>query len=401
MKVLHKISILGICFFLLIFQSCRKNYTFDEIDKNTNSFDLDGTFAAPGINSSLKLESLIPDTEQSELWLEIDNNNLIHIKMFYDNYIEYSITEFISGLYPFPIPSTQDVTIADKSIATSPIEMDAYNSMINGTIRFKSPTVKLSFENSIPLSIDMDINSLSFYDESDVVISQITNIQHTITRPEASETVSNSEFILDETSAPGIGAIFSDIPSYAGFDIDFEIATQKPSKDIQGTEDVKVDVEVDLPLEVDMTNLVMGDTVNLDFSKDIYDNVEEVQLKIIIDNGFPLTTDLQLYFASVDGNDIAQTVLDSVFVTGPLTIDGAITDSSGDVQSTTATIATAMLTGDQIKTLRAAESKKMIITGILNTPDATASGGFVNIRSDLEIGLKVGILIRYSESFGK
>ncbi len=407
MKNLHIISLSGALFiflFLLIFQSCRRNFSFEEIDKNTNSIELDGIVAAPLVNSTLSLSSLIPDTEQSELWIEVDSDSLIHIKMFYDNYIEYNVTDFFPETPPiivYPIPANEDITAADRTINTNTVQMDAYNSMMSGDIRFKNPTIKLIFDNSIPLFIDMNINSLSFYDENDVIISQITNIQHTITRSEATETVAVSEFMLDETSAPGMGNIFSNIPSYAEFDIDFAVTTQKPSKDIQGTEGVVVDIEVDLPMEVDMNNLVLGDTINFDWTNELYEKVNEVTFKIDIDNGFPLEAELQIYFADVDGNDNMNTILDSVFVDTPYIISGAVTNSYGDVESSVSTSVSITLTKEKVDALRNGASKKMLITGKLNTSDAPASGGFVNIKSDLEITLKIGAKLNYSESVGK
>ena len=62
---------------IIIFQSCRSNFEFEEIDNFDDSVSIEGIFAAPIINTKLRLFDFVPDGEDSSLWVEVDENDLM------------------------------------------------------------------------------------------------------------------------------------------------------------------------------------------------------------------------------------------------------------------------------------------------------------------------------------
>ena len=83
MKNIQNVSVLVILL-LVIFSACRKNFDIDEINKFSDSIAIDGSVAAPLINAHLSLNDFNIEQGDDQMWFEIDENNLIHVRMKFD-----------------------------------------------------------------------------------------------------------------------------------------------------------------------------------------------------------------------------------------------------------------------------------------------------------------------------
>jgi hypothetical protein len=89
----------------------------------------------------------------------------------------------------------------------------------------------------------------------------------------------------------------------------------------------KINMEVELPLYGRASGFVTRDTINLDLSS--YDEVDNAEFKLVVDNAIPLEVAIQGYF--LDANNV---IVDSL-LTGPQTlVPGAPVDANGAATGT-------------------------------------------------------------------
>ncbi|MEA3452668.1 MAG: hypothetical protein U9Q83_12315, partial [Bacteroidota bacterium] len=74
---------------------------FPETNIESAEIIIDGQIAVPILNSSLRLTNLLPSMNDSTFWLEVDNDDLIHLRMYHKDLFNITPDEMnITG--PFP-----------------------------------------------------------------------------------------------------------------------------------------------------------------------------------------------------------------------------------------------------------------------------------------------------------
>lgn len=92
-----------------------------------------------------------------------------------------------------------------------------------------------------------------------------------------------------------------------------------------------IDIEASIPIYGTAKGFTFEKTYDLDFSE--FDDFEEVGLKVVAENGFPIDVDIQIYFLDTD-----EMIVDSLYTPERMPLFmAAATDSDGTVTSPTAT----------------------------------------------------------------
>ncbi len=122
---------------------------------------------------------------------------------------------------------------------------------------------------------------------------------------------------IDEVLGAGPVAIYYDFDAVANPDNNAAIRGF-----MTDSSEMTVQVEVELPMYGSASGFEARDTFGINF--ETYENYDDVEFKIISENGIPLDVGLQLFFADANG-----TVLDSLFTPNVVLLEAAPVDGAG------------------------------------------------------------------------
>ena len=146
---------------------------------------------------------------------------------------------------------------------------------------------------------------------------------------------------------------------------------------IEDSSRFKVDVDINLPLEGTLKNLVFQDTIMFKFQE--VEELQSLNLKLFFKNGFPIETKVQVYFADTMGY-----VLDSLLQDDIILASG-IVGNNGRV--TTASEKTTEINYPEQKILNLKKVRKIYVKGTTSTFQNGSKN--VKIYSDYRLDLKI------------
>ncbi len=191
------------------------------------------------------------------------------------------------------------------------------------------------------------------------------------------------EIVLD-TATSNIDDMISALPHHITFGAEFETVPGDPYNLPAGSVN-KLRVEVNVPLELSLSNVLLTDT--MDFDLDVNTDsvkINSLSINFAALNGFPLGMNTQIYFA--DENYI---IIDSLFIDGRLDLVPA-TVSNGIVDHSVKTTKTINLSADRMD--KVLEAKYLIPHILFRTTDVE-NDVEVKLYSDYEFGLNLSALI--------
>jgi len=404
---IHGLIILGI---LLSISSCRKEFTLDEFDKLKNDeLQFEGSFAIPIVNTELTLGNFIPANDSS-LWAEIDENNLIHLRMYYEDLILFRMDEIYSDISPLSYPVNSGATIPahTHSVPTDTSKMKVYDKMLAGRLYFDNPSITFFIENEIPIVTFFKMDTLTFHNYDTLAISHTDHTEYSIPAPSIENTHADTTIIIDTVAIPELAEVFSPVPRFVSFYMSAGSHNDQTLPfGVTGEEELSVDVDIDLPLDARLDTIVMADTINFDLSTDFYDQIKAITLKIKFDNGFPIDGYSQIYFVdSTDQGGIGNYV-DSVFTDishDDITEDGwhlspAVTDAQGIVTFSTESDIYIYIDQERFNFLKESHVSKIVITGKLNSYNSH-TGLYVKILGDYKMGVQIAAKADFEASSG-
>jgi hypothetical protein len=271
---------------------------------------------------------------------------------------------------------------------------------LSGSIYLADPSITLSYTNSIGIPFVLDIDAKGIKDGEVTPLDYAPFAMNYPTDTENRE-VSGS-MVIDNTNS-AIADIISSIPDklIMGGSVLMYPDGYPGSRDSYVFGDSKIEGELtfDLPLEFRINNLQFTDTLDNFFNnKDdqgdefnpendqeddssIADILENVSLKLTVDNGFPLglAASIVLY-DSINSNNLYTLDL-------PDLIEPAPVDANGKVTSVNTSVSTVELDDQFFE--EAKEAHKIIIQFTLNTTGTDN----VKIYSDYSIGFKATVLV--------
>ena len=221
--------------------------------------------------------------------------------------------EYIQGFFPF----------SSREVAGSFIPINLYDHWIGGTMDFVEPNIDFKIENSFGFAVGADFKEMSIENlsgEKFELESSLLDEGIVFDFPGFDEIgdvkFTNFNFNKDNSN---FKLIFNDRVKQFNYVIN-AIANPEDDPDFLGfmrsDSYYAVALKVDVPMHLAINNLQLVDTldVNLDFGKDYFDTA---QIKLILENNFPIDVTTQLYL--LDANNI---VIDSLFQDGEIFLKG-------------------------------------------------------------------------------
>ncbi|MCF8327250.1 MAG: hypothetical protein K9I29_03065 [Bacteroidales bacterium] len=287
----------------------------------------------------------------------------------------------------------------DIDMDSDSVELDFFKNDDYGNISIKDPTVRLRFYNSFGMPIEGVFNTIkSFKPGDEVELTQPSGA------PLANVLIGNpgltqmgdvviTDYVLNSNNS-NIEDVFNINPHYLIYDV---TGVGNPGGNtynfIMDTSSLKVEAEVELPFFGSVENLVLRDTVDFNLGEDAEDfgELQSADMQILIDNGFPIEADIQVYFA--DSNSV---VLDSLFEDGNI-ISGSPPGSPPSYKSTESVSKRSYITKEKGSIDNIVDARKAIIKATLSTTNSGSSS--VKIYSDYNIGLKLGVRTKFETDF--
>ncbi len=262
----------------------------------------------------------------------------------------------------------------------------------SGGLAFEDPKVRVLVENSFGFPVRSIFNKMQvvtttgdLLDMESVVIDNNVDFAY----PELDEMgeVKVTEFSFTKDNS-NIVDLFKEKVRRVTYDID---AGANPDMDESITGFVndesffRVSVDVELPLNGSVNNLVLQDTLDLDLSDLDLDDANSAEFKNVIANNFPADITLQSYLYTESG-----VLIDSLFQTR-LAMPGAPVDvNTGIANATDEIISYEDFDGERLQNIK--KTKKMLINVKINTNQV--SDGPLWIYNDYGIKFKVGAKVK-------
>ncbi len=378
--ILFKIFALFLLMFLI--NSCKDNFDF-----NIENIKTEGTitpkYAVPLIDASFTLEGLLPDDEDLNRYLIIDPDTKFITIAYDDEVAEYSIEEYMDGA-PLSGPSLPYI---QYTIDPQVIDLNFNTLLGDGSVYFANPSMTLFVTNYWDIPSRFRFIDFYYFEEENSVGIPVTGSAVTdwtdIATPASFGDSIIQEIVLD-TATSNIDDMISALPHHITFGAEFETVPGDPYNLPAGSVN-KLRVEVNVPLELSLSNVLLTDT--MDFDLDVNTDstkINSLSINFAALNGFPLGMNTQIYFA--DENYI---IIDSLFIDGRLDLIPA-TVSNGVVDQSVNTSKTINISADRMD--KVLEAKYLIPHILFRTTDVE-NDVEVKLYSDYEFGLNLSALI--------
>lgn len=302
---------------------------------------------------------------------------LDQVFMYFD-LIKFSYAEGYLGYHEFPI----DGDIIDVSL---------FDKWLSGSFDFENPKITLSVDNAFGIPVRSKVNKM-----------ELTSI--------TGKTVSlQSPFVTSgiDFEYPGFNEIGKIKTTYFDFNRDNsnirEIFNEKtktisynisalvnPARDtsiqgfITGDSYFVVNVAAEIPLHGSVNQLVVTDTLDIDFGS--LDQVSSAEFKAITSNDFPADIRVQAYFIDNQGNRVEQ-----LFDNEGIVLNAATLKSNGKTNPGVEKID--FIKFDKTRITNVLNSKKMVVFGYINTTDSDQKRSLW-IYDNYGIGLKLGAILK-------
>jgi hypothetical protein len=265
----------------------------------------------------------------------------------------------------------------------------------NSSFQFTDPKLKMTTYNSFGVPITAQLSQLSAKNRGGISDSLVNTFPFNVPMSFPLLTQEGQSAIADTTldkSNSNIVNVLNGTPEYLiyAYSAQTNSVSASPTNFILDTSKFRLDLEVELPLEGQISNFTMVDTEKFSIDKSIIDNLSSGIIHISISNGFPLDVKMQIYFT-----DSAQVILDSLFDTDQLIIASGITNSNGRV--TTPRIQPTLVSIDHDRLTKLTTAKKIVIRATVSTENSGATP--VKIYSDYKLDVNLGLQVQIKAAF--
>lgn len=310
-----------------------------------------------------------------------------------------------------PIPATQidvDMGFNDLEfeeiygdIGTQTISTDkdsilirVFQSALNGTFHLTNPKIRVNVTNTFGFANNIDFTKLETitYQSDPPVAVQIQYNNQTapfdfvdVAASTTAPVVETKE--IDKTNSDII-TIMEPTPKYVHHQVQITSTSAGSSTTYPFIKDdsyLKVETEVELPLEGYSGGWLLQDTVEFSFGDNNLDEIEQVLLRTTIGNRFPVDASLKLTLLDSNYNYMAVLLEDDKNL-----IESAQVDSDGKVIAPTETVTDLIINDENSEHLF--NAKYVIVTATANTTDYSNQKQ-VKIYEDYTMRVQIGIMV--------
>lgn len=386
-----------------IFDACRKpDDMFTEIDKTEFSENFEGSFAAPLIDTEISLLKFIPDDESSNFWIEVDEQNLIHLRMTGENLAAHPVSDIYPD-YLYPLASGTEIQVDSFEVVAEMTELEFNNELFDGNVYLADPRIKILLNNEIPIVTYYRLDTLEMRDSEDNPILYNEYENYLISAPENIGETAEDSILIDKNRVPNLPDAFFPVPSYLKLHVTIgNPSVQNLPYDLTGDESISLNADIDIPTDLRIENLQVKDTMNFMDLNDT-EGLESLSLKIKFNNGLPLGALTQIYITDSIQSGGAGTVIDSLFTDTDregITNEGwllesAQTDSEGIVTTGADNFMLITLDKERINKLKEQNASKIIVSTKINSYNSEA-GSYVKLLASYKLGLKIAVKLDFA-----
>ncbi len=244
------------------------------------------------------------------------------------------------------------------------IDFDLFDK-ITGDFRLTNPSIRLFYENSLGVPINIKFNLLGSSSDGAKSVS-LFSADHpgfAIEHPEEPFFTASGEMVVNRETSEIVEFIAlppSEIGLEAGGSVNPAGKTGTPNF-LTSQSRMTMGMEMELPLEMQLTNLCLTDTIEIDFDPDDIDMIEKLVMDLDVTNKFPVGVSLELsLYDSITG--LALHRFDDVVL-----LEAAGVDEDGIVVpgEEAASSASLEIKGNTVGHLR--QATHIIISGRMNT----------------------------------
>ena len=283
--------------------------------------------------------------------------------------------------------------LGNYNIQLSEIDTDLnlFNFDIQGSVNFESPEILLKLYNSAGLSAHLNFDSFNFLSGNSEVIpltGTLVDSGVTVLQPSLSEMgqYMMSKITLDNTNSDLFNIIKKN-PVHLTINSSIQTNPQKDTLQLNFISDTSSIVPVivaQLPLSLNIMDLVGSQSYKLDSIDLNPDKFRDVKIKIKVENGIPLGGKLSLKF--INGTDKDSLDLFKGFLE---LVNPAETNTDGFPVQSTIDSTYINITNDDLT--RIVKSQYLNVSIILNTSDSN-TGKWSKITADENLGIEVGLV---------
>jgi hypothetical protein len=312
--------------------------------------------------------------------------------------IDYTLTFDNSGSTANAMGHNFDITFAFDSITPATVfgyfgqrefmppldttELSIFNNFEQGSMFFDAPSLTISLENSFGMPINAQINSLqAILPNGSVMALTGPTPSPLIDYPFSMGQVVRNSFTWDNSNS-NIQAVFNSTPKQILYDLSAGTNAPLPTYNFMSDSSIfKADLKIEFPMKGYASGFTVQDTV--DFGLGDIDMIEAATFRLNVTNGFPVSANMQLYFADENLN-----IIDSMFsVASDKLIVSANVDNNGRATTPAIRLVDEEFSGNRLEHLFA--TKKIFIKAAIETKDAPNTS--VAIYDDYKIKFKIGV----------
>ena len=256
------------------------------------------------------------------------------------------------------------------------INTDIFNSIYTGSIDLESANMSIGINNHIGADASFKINNLSMLNNNTEVHAPINN--NTMYNIERAEIIGNNEIIPTYTEINiEASEMLEILPNKINTSATFFINPngQSMTQDfLYPEESISANINLKVPLSIISNKLTFIDTTEINTPNEEEFEIEKIYLTI--ENGFPLSADLQ--FILLDAQDI---VIDTLISDATITA-GKMDENNIVIDNSSTTI--------EMEYSNLQDTKKIIVVAAFNTEPVNE---YISIYSNYKIGINLSAKI--------
>lgn len=362
--------------FLTITGCIKDTYNMSMLSKQTHLYP---NMAISAVKGSFTLKDIVKTNDT----ITFDQNKLLVFVFKKNSLVDLNLADFVKG------------PVIQKTALISPDKIDVnlgdLLSHISGNFKILNPSIKFNYTNSFPDSVLIDLNVTGTGKNKSVDLNMPP---FRVKRPNLpGQQEISSTFTIDKTNSnlPDLVSLPPEVINFSGSATISYSTKNSQAEYAIGTNHLTGSLDIEIPMELEMTNLQFTDTTDNFLKEDANSNnpisPEDFQLlrvNITAENGFPVGVSLKMsLFDSSTGLTKNTVTANSILTPAPV-------DSNGKVTSATKSTTTIEFTKDFFGSVSKAD--KIIFWITLNT---TGNGSQdVKIYSDYTFNFSAALVVK-------
>jgi hypothetical protein len=277
----------------------------------------------------------------------------------------------------------------DFPIGNATIPISIFNNSYSGSIAFENPHIEISVSNSFGLPVELrvvDLYGIKAAGETVPITGPAVESPWNVMFPGSPEQQSQLSQRIISNEGSNLYQVTQQSPREVYIDLKgltHPGGFQAADTWIRHNSNLQIDVDIRLPLDGKVNHFNIRDTLSLNVDS-IPHNLEWLELKMNLYNGFPVGAQLEVYMLNAAGM-----IMDTLFKHQPVYIEPAgVHEDTGLVSYSAVNVIVEMLDEKTLEMLR--NSSALIFNATLNTYDHQNNKA-VKILNTYQLNVQMGI----------